>query len=59
MPDELSALLGEVERLRRALMCRVQRENGCSETGVDCDIRRGAGLCSCSLEAHDEVDPPT
>lgn len=42
--------------MHRALMRRIQEVNGCRSTGVDCNVRGGGMLCSCSLEAQNEIE---
>lgn len=55
-------LRAEISVLHRALMRRVQEDNCCTITGIDCNVRGGGRLCSCSLEAKGELehayDPP-
>ena len=46
----------EVSAPYRALMKRIQEANDCYPTGADCNIRNGAGPCSCSLEAQADVE---
>jgi hypothetical protein len=57
-PARVSAALAEVSRLHRALMRRVQADADCEPTGIDCNARGGAALCSCSLQAKAEADEP-
>lgn len=55
-PAIYSQFQGQISALHRALMRRMQEVNGCRSTGVDCNVRGGGMLCSCSLEAQNEIE---
>lgn len=53
VPSQLEA---QISALHRALMRRVQEDNCCRATGVDCNVRVGGMFCSCSRKAQDEIE---
>jgi hypothetical protein len=55
---DLRLVLAELRHTRHALMCRIQTENDCAATGHDCGSRKGAGPCSCALEAQGDMGIP-
>lgn len=56
MARQIDALRLALSRCGRALMVRVQLDNDCALTGVDCRARAGGKPCSCTLEARNEVE---
>lgn len=60
-PDDLDWLVSlweavdALSRVHRALVRRIQADNDCVPTGVDCNMRSGGKPCACILEAKHQI----